>query len=121
MSGAAERSTILPPDLSDGYGLVEDPTRVTVEVVTTSSRALSVEFRVRMDTVEVWSWEHCGAIFDRERLRMWLAAPFRWVAEGEVVLNVDPRSNGDRIALNLPDVAAWTLSPKEFATLRERV
>lgn len=98
-----------------------DPTRVRVEVVTVSKKAAQAEFRVRLETVEVWYWERLVAVFDREKLRTWLASPWRWVAEGEVVLSVDPRSAGDRIAISLPDVAAWTLSPKELATLRVRV
>lgn len=111
--------TILPTEVPAPQ--VVDPTRVRVEVITVSNRAAEAEFRVRLDTVEVWYGEHCSAVFDRDRLRAWLQSPWRWVAEGEVVLSVDPRSAGDRIAITLMDVAAWTLSPKELAALRVRV
>lgn len=100
---------------------VLDPTRVRIEVMTTSNRAVEVEFRVRMDTVEAWFWEHLVAVFDRERLREWLADPSGWLAEGDAVLSVDPRSNGARVAVSLTDVLAWTLSPKEQADLTARV
>ena len=98
---------------------VVDPTRVRVEVVTVAKRAAQAEFRFRLDTV--WYLEHCSAVFDRAALRVWLQSPWRWVAEGEVVLSVDPRSAGDRIGISLPDVEAWTLSPKDLAALRVRV
>jgi hypothetical protein len=98
-----------------------DPSRVQIEAMTTSNRAVEVEFRVRMDTVETWFWEHLVAVFDRERLRAWLAEPSGWIAEGDAVLSVDPRSHGTRVAISLSDVLAWTLSPKEQADLTERV
>ena len=127
MTGPGEGATILPPNppVSDveytPAGAVPDPTRVRVEVVTTSNRAASAEFRFRLDTVEVWFAERLHAVFDRERLRSWLAHPAGWIAEGEVTLSVDPRSRGERIAIDLPDVLTWTLSPKELAALRLRV
>jgi hypothetical protein len=100
---------------------MDDPSRVSVDVVTTAQRAAVVEFRVRLETVEVWSWHRLSAIFDRERLRAWLAAPSRWLAEGEVVLSVDPRSGGERISLDLPEVLTWTLGVEDLAELKARV
>lgn len=94
---------------------------VRIEVVTTGGRAAGVQFRIDPAVVTVWSREQCCAIFGRERLRCWLAHPRRWIAEGQVVLNVDPRSDGERIAISLPDVIAWTLSPKETAALTTAV
>lgn len=119
MNDQRQQPTILPTEAP--VPEVTDPTRVRVEVVTVSKRAKEAEFRIRMDTVEVWYGDHCSAVFDRERLRIWLMSPRRWVAEGEVVLSVDPRSAGHRIAISLLDVEAWTLSPKELAALRVRV
>lgn len=119
MKRVSDVPTILPADAPPAE--IVDPTRVRVEVLTVSKRAAQAEFRVRLDTAEVWYREHLVAVFDREKLRAWLQSPWRWVAEGEVVLSVDPRSAGDRIAIGLQDVAAWTLSPKELAALRVRV
>ena len=119
MNGQIQQPTILPTEAP--VPEVPDPTRVRVEVVTVSNRSAQAEFRSRLETVEVWYREQLVAVFDRERLRAWLQSPWRWVAEGEVVLSVDPRSAGDRIAISLRDVEAWTLSPKELAALRMRV
>jgi hypothetical protein len=100
---------------------VVDPTRVQVHVVTTSNCLSVVEFRVRLDMVEAWFGHDLRAVFDRERLRAWLVAPAGRLADGDVVFNADPRSRGERIAIGLSEVLAWTLSPKELHQLRELV
>ena len=128
--GLPNQRTLLP--VADPIVELEDEaidrTRALVGVVTASKCLASVEFRIRLDTVEVWYREHCCAVFEREKLRLWLASPWRWLSEDEVVFSVDPRSQGDRIAISLVDgdgwamnVEAWTLSVKDFRTLRERV
>jgi hypothetical protein len=98
-----------------------DPTRIRVEVVTASNRAAGVEFRVRPEMVEAWFEQRLRAVFDRERLRAWLKAPSGRLIADDVVFSVDPRSRGDRIAIGLTEVLAWTLSPKELRQLRELV
>lgn len=135
MNGPSGWSTILPMDVppvsvdvtvtdvaeTEAETDVVDLTRVRVKVVTTSNKAVFIEFRVRLDTVEAWVWDRLAAVFDRERLRSWLAVPSGWLAEGEVVLSVDPRFEGDQIAIALTDVLTWTLSAEELRELRERV
>jgi hypothetical protein len=119
-----DRSAQWSPDgsASEGSGDADvGSPRVWVEVVTTTTRSVAIEFRIQSGTIEVWYRNQCSAIFDRARMRAWLAHPVRWLAEGEVVFSVDPRSDGERIAVNLPDVLAWTLSPKEQLRLTERV
>ena len=98
-----------------------DPTRVQIAVVTTSNRLSSVEFRVRLDGVEAWFEEQLRAVFDREWLRTWLVVPSGRLTAGDVVFSVDPRSRGERIAIGLTEVLAWTLSPKELRQLRDLV
>jgi hypothetical protein len=78
-----------------------------------------VEFRWGVRTIEVWYRQQRSAIFERKRMRAWLAHPARWLTEGEVTFSVDPRSDGERIAVTLPDVLTWTLSPKEQVQLTE--
>jgi hypothetical protein len=100
---------------------IVDPTRVQVQVVTTSNCLSVVEFRVRLDMVETWFGHDLRAVFDREQLRAWLAVPAGRLVNGDVVFNADPRSRGERIAIGLTEVLAWTLSPKELHQLRELV
>jgi hypothetical protein len=101
-----------------------------VEVQTTSGRAAVVDFRVRLDTVDVWSGNHhCAGVFVRETLQRWLADPVGRLVADEVELSLDRAVDRDgRVALtlvdaatNLPDVMAWTLSPRELLDLRKRV
>lgn len=128
MSGARQRATILPRDavpVEPGSQLendVFDPTRVRVEIVTMSGPAAVVVFRFRMDLVEVWRDGHCCGVFDRERLRAWLAEPIHPLVRDEVTLTLDRAvDNRGRVAITLPDVRAWTLSPVELMNLQERV
>jgi hypothetical protein len=93
-----------------------------MEVVTGSGRTIAVEFRLRLETVEVWSQEHCNAVMDRDLLRQWLSDPGKPLVVDEVALSVDRMVDHDgRVALSLPDVMAWTLSPDVLANLRGRV
>ncbi|HSU36824.1 MAG TPA: hypothetical protein VLJ88_14285 [Propionibacteriaceae bacterium] len=80
-----------------------------------------MEFRVRSEMVEAWFGHRLRAVFDRERLRAWLQVPSGRLIAEDVVFSVDPRSRGDRIAIGLTEVLAWTLSPKELRQLRELV
>lgn len=90
-------------------------------MVTASNLPSFMVFRIRMDTVEGWFLDRLVAVFDRKRLRDWLAAPSRWFAEGEVVFAVDRRPSGDRVSIELPEVPAWTLTVAELDRLRDRV
>jgi hypothetical protein len=105
-----------------GFG-VGDPTRVVVDVVTVMGSSAAVEFRVRLDTVEVWgSRMRCCGIFDREVLRSWLAAPGAALVCDEVVLTLDRMVDvRGRVALSLPGVREWTLSEVELVNLRDRL
>jgi hypothetical protein len=99
-----------------------DPTRFSVEVLTLSGRAAAVEFRFRMDSVEVWHSEHCCGVFDRKELRLWLADPFSAFVVDEVTFTLDRAvDNLGRVAITLPDVRAWTLSPVDLINLKDRV
>jgi hypothetical protein len=97
-------------------------TRMRVPVVTTSGRTTAVEFRVGFDAVEVWHWNRRCAVFDRWKLGQWLALPGAPMVGDQAALSVDRMVDRDgRVALNLPDVLAWTLAPGELAELRHRL
>jgi hypothetical protein len=51
-------------------------------------RPLNVELSLRLDTVEAWTDGRCLAVFDRERLRGWLAAPGDVFVEDGMALRV---------------------------------
>lgn len=96
--------------------------RLHVEVVTASGRAAAVEFRVRRDWVELWHWEHCCAVLDREALHTWLARPGAALVVDEAAFTLDRMvEEQGRVALSLPDVLVWTLSDAELAALRRHI
>jgi hypothetical protein len=95
---------------------------VLIEVVTTSGQKVTVEFRIRSDTVEVWHHRQRIGVFRRETLRGWLAEPWRPLVVGEVVFSLDRMVDcRGRVALSLPDVMAWTLAPNALDALIRRI
>ena len=96
--------------------------RLAMEVLTRSGRAAGVEFRIRADTVEVWHDKRLSAALDRPLLRDWLADPGAPLNVGEVAFSLDRMVDCDgRVALTLPDVLAWTLTPSALNRLRHLV
>ena len=95
---------------------------VLVEAVTSSGRSVGVEIRVRVDTVEIWHHEHLAAVFDRDVLSDWLREPHGDLVTDEAEFSVDWLIDvRGRVALTLPDVNAWVLSPAELDALYRRV
>jgi hypothetical protein len=87
-----------------------------------SGRGAALEFRIRVDTVELWHHEHLAAGFDRDDLADWLREPGAPLVVDEATLAVDWKVDRlGRVAVTLPDVDAWTLSPTELDTLYRRV
>jgi hypothetical protein len=120
VSGIRPLGWLEPPDEPEPEPC--DPTSVWVEVVTMSGRAAGIEFRFRVDTIEVWHAKRCRGTFDRAELRMWLAEPFAALVMDEVMLTLDRAVDHlGRIAITLPDVRAWTLSAVELSNLQDRV
>jgi hypothetical protein len=106
----------------DARELSPDPDRVAVEVMTTSGRGAQVVFQLQRDLVEVMADAELLGVFDRGRLRTWLRKPLGELAQGQVRLGLDRMVDQDgRIALTLPFVRDWTLSPVEAANLKDRV
>ena len=96
--------------------------RFVMEVVTMSGRAAAITFRINGDVVEVWHRDECNGVFDREALRSWLATPEMPLVAGEVAFSLDRMvDRSGRVAVSLPDVLAWTLSPEALAGMRQQV
>ena len=101
---------------------VETGERFDLEVVTTSGRAARVRLRLRADVVEVWHCRRCTGIFDRARLRRWMAAPGAPLVVDDVMFSLDRMVDREgRVAITVPDVVLWTLSPGALADLRKRL
>jgi hypothetical protein len=76
-----------------------------------------IEFRFRMDTVEVWRGPHLGAVFDRVNLRAWLDERAAPVSRDEVTLAIDRAVDvRGRVSISVAEglaaapVQEWTLS-----------
>ena len=96
--------------------------RFALEVVTLTGRAAAVELRLYPDLVEIWHHELPAAVFDRAVLRHWLAEPGPDLVTDRVTLSLDRLVDvRGRVAISLPDVQAWTLSPTELQTLRRQL
>ena len=92
---------------------------LTLEVVTRSGRAAAVEFRLRPGTVEIWHHRARVGALDRDVLRTWLGDPVTPFTDADVTFSLDRKAGRPgRVAITLPDVLAWTLSPREQHTLR---
>jgi hypothetical protein len=95
---------------------------VTVEVLTLTGRAAAVELQIRPEQVEIRHHLRPVAVFERATLRDWLAAPERPLAAGEAIFTLDRMIDVDgRVAISLPDVQVWPLSPRDLETLRRRI
>ena len=91
---------------------------VSIEVLNGAGRAVSVEFAIRPDTVEVWTGGRCSAVFDRSRLREWINRPTGF--HGLDDLTWARTASG--IALTITHVFPWwELAPRDLARLRAQV
>jgi hypothetical protein len=96
--------------------------RVCFPVLTRSGPEVDVEIRIGAEAVEVWRKGFCIAIFDRGRLRSWLADPSLPIGMGEVTFTLDRYVDLDgRIAISMPDVMEWTLTHETTTQLRNRL
>jgi hypothetical protein len=115
-------SVTLKDAKSTAQEIIPDSSRCVMEVQTLSGRATAVEFRVRLDSVEVRHHHHCSGVFDRDGLRFWLEDPGKPLIVGEVTFSLDRVVDQDgRVAISLPDVAVWTLCPSTLLRLQSVV
>jgi hypothetical protein len=96
--------------------------QVMIEVVTVTGRAAAVEVRLRPDGVEIWHHRTLAATFDRARFGHWLDDPAMPLERAGVSFSLDRMVDvRGRVAISLPDVLAWALSPTELAALELRI
>ncbi len=106
---------------------------VSIDVVTVTGRAATVELRIRDDGVEIWHHAQLAAVFDRGLLHGWLQRPDRSLMVGDVLFTLDRSvdvhgraairldDTRHRVILSLRDVRSWALSDSEVETLRRRI
>lgn len=81
-------------------------------------RPVDVEFRLRRDTIEAWTYRHCLAVIDRERLRAWLLSPGEMLIEDEVAFAVA----GQNVVVSVARHVPWSpLNEQLLRDLRTRV
>lgn len=96
--------------------------RVVVDAINSFGRAINIVFRIRLDTVDVVADNHVAAVMDRDGLRQWLREPEGDLFADEIRLTWDRMiDHRGRVAISVPGVRCWPLSPDEMALLRERV
>jgi len=102
---------------------LQDGDRLSFEVVTHSGRAAGIEFRFTRDTMEVWRADTNLATFSRDIFRGWLdTLPPRPLTDDDVILSSDwSLDSAGGVALSLPDLSAWVLSPTVLIQLRNGV
>ncbi len=102
-----------PEDLDERYA---------VGVTTGSGMAAMVDFLIHDQAVEVWFQERRRAVLNRWVLRGWLADPHMPLVVDEVAFSLDTMVDSQgRVALSLPDLLVWTLTPDTLDALRRRI
>jgi hypothetical protein len=113
----------LTAEESAGGSQAEEP-RVSFAAVDVTGRTVEIQFKIRLETVELWVGEHNTAVIDRLALRAWLADPSSVgpLVIDEVRLELDRVIDQDgRIAVWTFMIHGWALHPTTAAHLTERV
>jgi hypothetical protein len=89
-----------------------------IEALDGAGRAVAVDLSIKRDWVEGWANHLCRAVFERDRLRAWLAAPSgSYAVDGMCLKFAD-----SRVALTVDQVVPrWELSPRDLERLRQSV
>lgn len=96
--------------------------RVFLDVVTSSGASACLELRILSERVDVWRGTGCAAIFDRDHLRGWLEHPEDRLGIGDVTLSLDRHVDVEgRIAIAMPDIHGWALTPRIVTDLRHHL
>ena len=89
--------------------------RVTIEAMDGTGRAVAVELAIRRETVESWAADRCRAVFQRELLQDWLAAPSGFFSVGDMTWGC----TDDGVAVTIERVIPWwDVSPRDLERLR---
>jgi hypothetical protein len=92
--------------------------RVTIEAMDKTGRAVAVELTIRRETVEGWAGDRCRAVFPRDLLQDWLAAPSGFLSVEDITwVRTD-----DGVAVTVERIVPWwELSPRDLERLRQWV
>jgi hypothetical protein len=92
--------------------------RYVIELPSTTGRMVSLEFRVRLDSVEAWYQERCQAVMDRDLFRYWLDEnPTAYVVDDLMWT----RDDADEVILVIPGLGCWLIPASLMAGLRDLV
>ena len=92
--------------------------RYVIKLPSTTGRLVCAEFRIRLDTVEVWYSDRCQAVLDRDLFRYWLDTnPGPYMVD-DVMWK---QTQGQPVALIIRDSGCWLIPSPLMAGLRARV
>jgi hypothetical protein len=89
-----------------------------IEVMSQAGPPVSVEFRIRRDSVEVWFQDRCQAVLDRDLFGNWLQQDLGPYAVDDVLWML---TEDNHVALIIRDCGGWHLPLPLLTGLRERV
>jgi len=93
--------------------------RMFLSIMTHDGESYDLDFRVRDATVQVWRGATCSATIDREDLRAWLAKPQDSFSVDDITFSHDRKvDRSGRVAITMPDITDWTLTPHDLDDLR---
>jgi hypothetical protein len=92
--------------------------RLAIEMLDGAGRTVTMELSIRQDTVECWTAERRCAVFDREQLRAWFAAPLQFCGDEDITWGC----TGDGVAVTVDHVVPWReLTMHDLNRVRERI
>ncbi len=89
-----------------------------IEVMSGTGRHVSIEFRIRRETVELWHRGTCQAVMDRDVFRGWLGTRRATIVVDDVMWTP---LDGHQVALVIRAVGWWTITPDFIDALHERL
>lgn len=92
--------------------------RYVITLRSTTGRSLALEFRFRLDTIEMWYQDHCQAVLDRDWFRYWLEYNARPYVVDDVMWSV---IDTGQIALVIRNSGWWLFPAHLVDELHERV
>jgi hypothetical protein len=93
--------------------------RVIIDLRDSLGRLDVLEVTIHRDLVECWLTDRCRGVFDRQRLRDWLATPADRLTADEMNWS---RSVGGQITVSIDGaVARWPLADHVLVDLRSRL
>ena len=92
--------------------------RYLIQLLSTTGRNVTAEFRIRRDTVEVWYQDRCQAVMDRDLFRIWLERNPGPYAVDDILWTHAP---GEPVVLVIRNSGCWLIPASVMSGLRARV